>query len=66
MTQIGSVYAQALYSLAKEEGQSLPIMKQMKVLHTSFTQEPDFLRLLASPNLSKQERCRIVDDSFRG
>ena len=66
MTQIGSVYAQALYSLAKDEGQSLPIMKQMKVLHDSFAQEPDFLRLLASPNLSKQERCRIVDDSFRG
>ena len=25
-----------------------------------------FLRLLSTPNLSKEERCRILDDSFRG
>ena len=41
-------------------------MNELKTLNDSFSQEPDFLRLLAAPNLSKQERCRIVDDSFRG
>ena len=66
MTQIGSVYAQALYSLAKEENQSLTVLNQLMALNQSFSQEPDYLRLLAAPNLSKQERCRIVDDSFRG
>ena len=35
-------------------------------LEESFSQEPDFLRLLDSPNLPKAERCRILDDSFRG
>ena len=66
MTQIGSVYAQALYSLAREEALDKDVLQQLKTLDVSFSQEPGFLRLLASPNLSKQERCRIVDESFRG
>lgn len=66
MTQIGSVYARALYDLAKEEDLSRTILEQLSVLDDSFSQEPDFLRLLAAPNLSKEERCRILDRSFRG
>lgn len=66
MTQIGSVYGQALYDLAKAEGIAEPILQQITVLAQSFAQEPDFLRLLSAPNLSKQERCDIVDQSFRG
>ena len=66
MTQIGNTYGQALYSLAKEEKCSLPVMKELKVLEESFFAEPDFLRLLAAPNLSKEERCGILDNSLRG
>ena len=66
MTEVGSVYGEALYSLAREEGLSKVILEQLKVLDACFRQEPDFLRLLASPNLPKAERCRILDDSFRG
>ena len=66
MTQVGSVYAEALYSLAQEEGLSQSILPELKALDESFSQEPDFIRLLSSPNLSKQERCQILDDSFRG
>ena len=65
MSEIGVSYAQALYSLAQEENADGKILQQLEVLETSFAQEPDFLRLLATPNLSKQERCRILDDSFR-
>ena len=66
MSQIGNVYAQALYALAKEEGAQQVILDEMKALDAGFAQEPDYLRLLATPNLSKDERCRILDDSFRG
>jgi len=65
MTSVGTVYAQALYSLAKDEGCSEAILKELAVLKESFGAEPDFLRLLAAPNLSKEERCAIVDSSFR-
>ena len=66
MTEVGSVYAEALYTLAREEGLSETILRQLKTLDSCFSQEPDFLRLLGAPNLSKAERCQILDDCFRG
>ena len=65
MTQIGTVYGQALYSLAKEEGLSQKILEEMKALADVLRREPDYLRLLAAPNLSKEERCGILEESFR-
>lgn len=66
MTEVGSVYGEALYSLAQSEGLSKAILEELTVLNDSFSQEPAYLQLLASPNLSKEERCGILDDSFRG
>ena len=65
MTQVGSVYGDALYALALEESLSTQILNEISVLELSFRAEPDFIRLLCSPNLSVQERCNILDDSFR-
>lgn len=66
MTETGSVYGQALYTLAREEGLDGAILRELTALQEAFAQEPEFLRLLSTPNLSKQERCRVVDDSLRG
>ena len=66
MTQIGSVYGEAVYQLAKEENLDSGILQQLRTLEESFRQEPDFPRLLVTPNLTKAERVQIVDDSFRG
>ena len=66
MTQIGNVYGESLYTLAKDESLSQQIGEQLKVLQLSFRQEPDFIRLLSTPSLTKAERCKILDDSFRG
>ena len=66
MTDVGSIYGTSLYQLAQEENLTGEIGKQLAVLQESFRQEPDFAKLLSSPNLSKAERCQILDDSFRG
>ena len=66
MTEVGNVYGESLYELAKEENLSKLIGEQLAVLQQSFQQEPDFIRLLSSPSLPKTERCQILDDSFRG
>ena len=47
MTQVGSVYAQALYDLAKDEGLSGKILSELKALNEAFSQNADFLRLLS-------------------
>ena len=61
MTEAASVYGEALYVLAKDENKSDVMLMQLKALDESFTQEPDFLRLLSAPNLSKIERKEILD-----
>jgi len=66
MTQVGSVYGDALYNLALEEGLTDTVMSELEVLQQCFQQTPEYLRLLSSPTISKQERCQILDDSFRG
>ena len=65
MSQIGNVYGQALYSLASEENLSDEILQELTVLEQSFSEEPQFLRLLSAPNVAAEERCRILDDCFR-
>lgn len=66
MSEIGKNYAQALYSLAKEEDLSGVILEELKKLAAAFEQEPGFLRLLSVPNLSKEIRTGIINDSLRG
>ena len=65
MTEVGNVYGESLYQLAKDESLSVLIGEQLAALRESFRQEPDFVRLLSSPNLTKAERCSVLDDSFR-
>lgn len=66
MSSVATVYAQALYGLARDEGLDDAVLHQMTDLDAAFRAEPDYIRLLCAANLSKAERCRILDDSFRG
>ncbi len=66
MTQVGSVYGDALYELAASEQLEEGILNELKVLQESFTAEPDFIRLLSSHALAKQARCQVLDDTLRG
>ena len=66
MSEIANTYAEALYTLAAEEHLEAAIGEELAALRQSFAAEPTFIRLLGNPALSKDERCRILDDSFRG
>lgn len=66
MNQIASVYGEAIYSLAQEEGITARVMEELSALKAGFGEEPDFLRLLGSPNIPKEERTKILDDGFSG
>lgn len=66
MTEVGSVYGEALYDLALSESLTEPILRELDTLRQSFDAEPGFIRLLSTPTLTKQERCQILDDSFCG
>ena len=66
MTEVGNVYGESLYALARDEQLSPQLCVGLKVLRQCFQQEPDFIRLLSSPTLPKADRCQILDDSLRG
>lgn len=66
MNQIGSVYANALYSLAADENLSKTVLDELMTLDGIISREEDFLRLLSAATLSKDERCGIVDEIFKG
>ena len=61
MNRVGTVYGQGLYALAKEEGLEQIIMEQLQVLMACFESQPDYLKLLASHDLPKQERTGLLD-----
>ena len=65
MNRIGTVYGQGLYALAKEEGLEEVIMEQLQVLDACFGEQPDYLKLLSSHDLPKQERTALLDEGFR-
>lgn len=58
-------YAQALYELALDEHITKELLSQLRVLTKAFREEPGFLQLLTSAQISKAERCDLLDDSFR-
>jgi len=66
MTQAASVYAQALYDLAKDEGLGKTILEELAVLKKVFADTPQYSKLLSTPNIPKQERCGVLDEAFRG
>ena len=66
MTEAATTYGQAMYDLAREENLSKALLDELTALSGSFEKEPEFIRLLSSPNIPKEERVRILDDSFRG
>lgn len=64
MTQIGNAYAQGLYALAAEEGLEDEVLQQLAVLENAMGE--DYVRLLSCSAISKQERCQLLDQAFRG
>ena len=66
MTEAAAIYGQALYDLARDEGLSQKILGELTALDQSLRAEPAFVQLLSAPNIPKEERVRILDQSFRG
>ncbi len=65
MTEVAIQYGTALYELARDESLVDTILEQCTVLAESFQAEPGFAQLLCSPSIPKQERCQLLDNSFR-
>lgn len=66
MTATARAYGEALYELARDEQVSGEILEQLQTAVRLTRENPAYLRLLSLPSLPKEERCGLLDESFRG
>ena len=63
MSKLSATYAQALYDLGVQENLCETMQEQLTALDGIFQQQPEYLRLLAAPNVPKKERCDLLQQS---
>ena len=65
MTNVGTVYGEAIYALAQEENLTDTILPQLEMLEQCFADQSGYVDLLACQSLPKQERCGLLDESIK-
>ena len=63
-TQIAKEYAEALFGLAAEAGDTRRIGDALKEASDMLRRYPEYMELLASPAVHKDERAKLVDEAF--
>lgn len=66
MTEVAKAYGKTLYELAVECESVEQILDEITTLRQAFEENPQFLTLMSTPNLTKQERVGIIDETFGG
>ena len=66
MKEITSRYAEALYSLKRDESKLLDAQSEVKELEKVFLENPDFIVLLDSSYKSIEEKTEIIDKTLVG
>ena len=64
MSQTSQLYGGSLYELAAEEQLTETIMQQMIEIRQLFWDNPDYVRLLLEPSISKDERTGLIETAF--
>ena len=66
MTELAKLYGESLYDLAAEETLEVRILEELDGVAACIQAEPDYLRLLSTPSVPKEERCGLLDEAFGG
>lgn len=64
MTPVGKMYGGSLYDLARSEELEGRLLEELETVCTLMAQQEDYLRLLSTPNIPKQERCGLIQEAF--
>ena len=66
MSEISNEYAEALFSLAVEDGSERAIMAELEMIRGIFEKDPEISELLCSPAVPIDERVGVVESLFSG
>ena len=59
-------YGDALFELALEQQELDSIAEQVDVLAQTFAENPELLKLLTHPKISKEEKISVIENIFKG
>ena len=66
MTEIGNAYGKALFLLCQEEGVDSEVLSQLREVCALLKDNPDYVRLMTTPDLSRDKRVGILEETFGG
>ena len=66
MTEVAKTYGDALYDLAVDEKLTTELLEEVRSMAEALNENPDFVKLLSTPALRKDERLAVLDNSFGG
>ena len=66
MIPIVKKYADALFSLAEDEGLGEQLLADLENVVGILKENPDYVRFLDAPNIPKQERTAALEEAFSG
>lgn len=64
MTSSAVTYGNSLYELAHDENLSDKMFEDVGAVKKLFSENPDYIRLLSEPSISKDERIKLIDEAF--
>ena len=59
-------YGKALFMLTEERGTTESVLDGVVLADKLFSENPDYVKLLDTPALSKTEKLALVDEAFSG
>ena len=59
-------YGDALFELALEQNELDSVAEQVELLAQAFAENPELLKLLNHPKISKEEKISVIENIFRG
>ncbi|MGD7042998.1 F0F1 ATP synthase subunit delta [Jeotgalibacillus proteolyticus] len=63
---VANRYAQALFELANQHGQVETVESELRTVQQVLSDNPDYILLLQSPKLTKEQKKQLVHQSFSG
>ena len=63
---IESSYGDALFELALEQNNLDAMAEQVDMLAQAFAENPELLKLLTHPKISKEEKVSVIENIFKG
>ncbi|MGN0383765.1 MAG: ATP synthase F1 subunit delta [Eubacterium sp.] len=63
---VSKAYGDALFQLAIEENRTDEFLEQVNTIQEAFKQNPELLKLLKHPQITKEEKEKVIENIFKG